>query len=391
MSFYQTAIKARVFLAFVLLLSLTSCNYISSFMGGGGDTKQAQAKGNAAAKSTTSKNDPNKNEIAQLKFGASYHIAWMPWFLAQQENSYQNYINKYHINIEFVTDDHAKLMQRFIDKELDAIATTNIDAVVHFVGNNVESDVILVVGRSEGNEALLVHNNDGNFGGKTFAVRQFSAEHYLLDRFLIKNQVIPNQYVKLQNVVSPTDIPKAFADSQVFGVATANPNIPKLVKDQGAQVIFDSREIPDEISYVLVVRRDVLKQHPNFARALLDIWFSVMKRLQGTRRNTTLDALADLFKLPRKEFDNQSATVVLNDTPNKALSALRNVHTIKKTMRHINYFIKRHGLENTTLVSETKSGKKESLYSEWVSYPGRDEKLLHFNAKPLQQFSYTFE
>lgn len=387
MSFYQTAIKARVFLAFVLLLSLTSCNYISSFMGGS-DTKQAQSKGgNAAAKPTTA-----KNEIAQLKFGAGYHIAWMPWFLAQQENSYQNYTNKYHLNIEFVTDDHAKLMQRFIDKELDAIATTNIDAVIHFVGNNIESDVILVVGRSEGNEALLVHNdNDGNFSDKTFAVRQFSAEHYLLDRFLVRNQVIPNQYVKIQNVVSASDIPKAFSDNQVFGVATANPNIPKLVKDQGAQVIFDSREIPDEISYVLVVRRDALKQHPNFAKALLDIWFSVMKRLQGTRRSTTLDTLADLIKLPRKEFDSQISTIVLNDTPNKALSALRNVHSVKKTMRHINYFIKRHGLENTALVSETKSGKKESLYSEWVSYPGREEKLLHFNAKPLQQFSFTFE
>jgi NitT/TauT family transport system substrate-binding protein len=362
-------------------------------MGGSKDTKSAQGGTAAKSTATASKNDPNKNEIAQLKFGAGYHIAWMPWFLAQQENSYQNYVNKYHLNIEFITDEHAKLVQRFVDKELDAIATTNIEAVIQFVGNNVESDVILVVGRSEGNEALLVHNNnnDSNFGGKTFAVRQFSAEHYLLDRFLIKNQVIPNQYVKIQNITTTADIPKMFADNQLFGIGASNPNIPKLVKDQGAQIIFDSRETPDEISYVLVVRRETLKQHPNFAKALLDIWFSVMKRLQGTRRGTTLDALADLIKLPRKEFDNQITSVSLNDTPTKALSAMRNINTIKKTMRHLNYFIKRHGLENTTLVSEAKSGKKESLYSEWVSYPGREEKMLHYNAKPLQQFSYTFE
>ncbi len=390
MSFYQTAIKARIFLAFALLLSLTSCDYISSFMGGG-DAKPAQ--GGSTAKPTANDSKTNKNEIAQLKFGAGYHIAWMPWFLAQQENSYQNYADKYRLSIEFITDEQAKLVQRFVDKELDAIATTNIEAVIQFVGNNVESDVILVVGRSEGNEALLVrsNNNDTNYGGKTFAVRQFSAEHYLLDRFLIRNQIIPNQYVKIQNVATGADIPKIFADNQIFGIGATNPHVPKLIKDQGAQIVFDSRETPDEISYVLVVRREVLKQHPNFAKALLDIWFSVMKRLQGTRRGTTLDALADLIKLPRREFDHQITNVSLNDTPNKALSAMRNVRTMKKTMRHINYFIKRHGLENTTLVSEAKSGKKESLYSEWVSYPGREEKMLHYNAKPLQQFSYTFE
>jgi NitT/TauT family transport system substrate-binding protein len=358
----------------------------------GGNSKPATTPAKEGAP-TAAKNEPNKNETAQLKFGAAYHIASAPWFLVQQESGYQNYVNKYHLNIEFVVDEPTRLVQRFVDKELDAIATTNIESVIHFVGNNIESDIILVVGRSEGNEAILVRNssNESHFSGKTFAVRQFSAEHYLLDRFLIKNQIIPNQYVKIQNTPIASDILKTFTDNQVLGVSTTNPNIPKLIKEQGAQIIFDSREIPDEITYVLVVRREVLKQHPNFAKSLLDIWFSVMKRLQGTRRGTTLDSLADLIKLPRKDFDSQLATVSLNDTPNKALSAMRTVHAMKKTMRHVNYFIKRHGLENTTLVSETKSGKKESLYSEWVSYPGRDEKLLHYNAKPLQQFSYSFE
>lgn len=390
MSFYQATSNARIFLAFTLLLSLASCDYISSFMGN--DSKPA-ATATTKDGATAAKNESNKNETAQLKFGAAYHIAGTPWFLAQQEASYQNYVNKYHLNIEFVVDEPARLVQRFVDKEVDAIATTNIEAVIHFVGNNIESDIILVVGRSEGNEAILVrnNNNESHFSGKTFAVRQFSAEHYLLDRFLVKNQIIPNQYVKIQNSPVASDIPKAFTDNQVLGVSTTNPNIPKMVREQGAQIIFDSREIPDEISYVLVIRREVLKQHPNFAKSLLDIWFSVMKRLQGTRRGTTLDALADLIKLPRKDFDSQIATVALNDTPNKALSAMRNVNAMKKMMRHVNYFIRRHGLENTSLVSETKSGKKESLYSEWVSYPGREEKLLHYNSKPLQQFSYNFE
>lgn len=389
MSFYQATSNARIFLAFILLLSLASCDYISNLTGGNAKPSATTAKEGA----TPVKNESNKSETAQLKFGAAYHIATTPWFLAQQEASYQNYVNKYHLNIEFVVDEPARLVQRFVDKELDAIATTNIEAVIHFVGNNIESDIILVVGRSEGNEAILVrnNNNDNNFSGKTFAVRQFSAEHYLLDRFLIKNQIIPNQYVKIQNTPVTADVPKAFADNQVLGVSTTNPTIPKLVKEQGAQIIFDSREILDEISYVLVVRRDVLKQYPNFPKSLLDIWFSVMKRLQGTRRGTTLDSLADLIKLPRKDFDIQLSSISLNDTPNKALSAMRTVNTMKKTMRHVSYFIKRHGLENTTLVSETKSGKKESLYSEWISYPGRDEKLLHYNAKPLQQFSYSFE
>jgi len=348
----------RVFLILFLGGFLSACDYLNHLL-----------------ESVANTTEPKKPSIS-FSFAVAPQVAWMPWFLANEEHVFQQQAPTYGVNIKFVSAEYRDTIEKFVAQEVDAIAITNIDAIAQLVRQTIETDVIIIMGYSNGNEAILVSpqadTNVLKIRGKTFALQKFSARHYLLDRFLIRSQ-IPFDDVQIRDT-SEGDLPTAFADKEIYGVVTSHPNVERLMRDNSAKLLFDSREIPQEIFDLIVVRREVLEQHPQVAQALLASWFSIMDRLQGNRRGGTLDAMARLAGLTREEFDKQLASVILNDTPTKALSAIRDRSRLRKIMRHLRYFIERHTLSG------------DDPFSNWVSYPGRTPALLHFNGQPLQDF-----
>ncbi|RKZ77487.1 MAG: hypothetical protein DRR19_27900 [Candidatus Parabeggiatoa sp. nov. 1] len=350
--------KCLCYLWLVLMLfSLSACDYIERLR----DSKNAN------------ENEGNNRQV-QLSLAVAPHIAWMPWYYADQEGILNEYSARHHLEVQFVSDDYQNLIEKFLLQEVQAIVISNIAAIAQLVRRDIESDVILITNDSSGFEAILLPeqtNTKHSLHGQSFALVQFSTRHYLLDRYLIRNQV-PFEEINLVNIAE-TDIPNAFSDKKIYGVVTRNPYLYKLTHTEGAKILFDSRQIPKEIFDLLVVRRDTLNEHPEFAQVLLATWFSVMERLQGSKKGPTMDAMAGLAGLSRQELDEQLITTPLNDTPTKALSAIRD-RRIRKTMRHIRYFIERYDLSGS------------ELFSEWVSYPGRVPALLHFNGQPLQDF-----
>ncbi|MDM8558147.1 ABC transporter substrate-binding protein [Candidatus Parabeggiatoa sp. HSG14] len=314
-------------------------------------------------------NLPNK----QLTLAVAPHIAWMPWYLADEENLFQQI--KQTVDIQFVSANYQETIDNFLTEEVHAIAISNIDAIAQLVKREIEADVILITNESSGNEAILLPNevdtNVHSLRGKNFALVKYSSRHYLLDRYLIRNQ-IPFEEINILNT-REVNISQAFTKKEVYGVVTSNPNLYKLTSTTQAKTLFDSRQIPGEIFDLLVVQRETLLDYPDFAQVLLATWFSVMERLQGYKKGPTLDAMASLAKVTRQAYEKQLATISLKDSPAKALSTIRDRRT-RKTMRHISYFIERHGLIGDDIFTDS-----------WVSYPGRSPALLHFNGQPLQQ------
>ncbi len=300
-----------------------------------------------------------------------------PWLLAQQENNL-DFSSDYKFTIKLVVGTHNDNIDKFVKGEVSAISINNIDAISQLVRQNVRADVVLVSSLSNGNEAILLPENSSvDIRGQRFALTEFSARHYLLDRYLVRNQ-IPFDQVSIVNTDEDEILNKFSADS-IFGVVTENPNITRLVTERKAKNLFDSRQIPYEIEDLLVIRREILEKNPKFAQALLATWFSVMERLQGTRRSATLDSITNIISNlgvggGRADLDSQLSTVQFIDNPTTALSTIRRDRIMRKTMRHIRYFMERHELAG------------QQPFTEWVSYPGRDPAILHFNAKPLQDF-----
>ncbi len=326
-------------------------------------------------KANVEEDDENRS-VVQLNLAVAPQIAWMPWYLADQEGIFHEHSAKHRIQVQFIPDNNYQdTIDKFITQEVQAITISNIDAIAQLVRRDIEADVILITNTSNGNEAILLSPNADtglhSLRGKTFGLLKNSSRHYLFDRYLIRNQIAFDEINIVDTVES--DIPDAFLKKEIYGVVTSNPNLHKLTHAESAKVLFDSRQVPGEIFDMLIIRRETLVDYPQFAQILLATWFSVMERLQGSRKGTTLDALASLANITRSEYEQQLITTPLHDTSTKALSAVRD-RRIKKAMRHLRYFIERHQLTGN------------EVYIDWVSYPGRNPALLHFNGQPLQDF-----
>ncbi|MCV6639197.1 MAG: ABC transporter substrate-binding protein [Thiotrichaceae bacterium] len=351
----------RLFITTLVIFSLTGCEYMQNLVGGD-DTETSDAE------------SAIPQETVSLSLAVAPYVGWMPWYLANEEGAFQEYRDKYNIDVQFVTGDYSSTIRKFVNREVQAVVISNIDAIANFVREDVEADVILVMGNSNGNEALLVNGDVDRIDlrGKEISLAQNSSRHYLLDRYMIKNQMDFDS-VNIQNT-RDIDIPTMFVSGEVYGVVAGNPNSAKLLNEQQAQLVFDSRRIPDEIMYLLVVRREVLQENPLFSQALLSAWFSVVERLQGSRKASTIRAMAQLAAIEQDDFGQQLSTIELNDTPIKSLSAIRNDRLMRQAMRHIRYFVERHELTGS------------EPFTSWVSYPGRTPALIHFNSKPLQTY-----
>ncbi|EDN66479.1 conserved hypothetical protein [Beggiatoa sp. PS] len=301
------------------------------------------------------------------------HIPWMPWYLAKEEGLFKEYATPYNIEVHFFSDTYQNTIEKFLMEDVDAIAISNIDAIAQIVRRDIEADVILITNDSSGSEAILLPQNaDTNvhsLRGKKFGLVQYSTRHYLFDRYLIRNQISFDEVNILDT--SENDIPDALRNKTVYGAVTHNPNLYKLTHSGAAKVLFDSRQIPNEIFDMIVIRRETLLDYPEFAQILLATWFSIMERLQGNKKGPTLDSLAKLSGLNALEYEEQLSTTPLNNTATKALSVIRD-RRIRKTMRHISYFMERHQLTG------------EEMFAGAISYPGRTPALLHFNGQPLQ-------
>jgi len=356
MPFYHT-IAVYILLALTLLF-LSACDLSEPI------SEEESVTGNNA-----------NHQTIQLTLAVAPQIAWMPWYLANEENLFHKMTTKDKIQVKFISENYIDAIEKFITAEVDAIAISNIDAIAQIIKRDIKADVILITNNHVGNEAILLpHATEStaqSIKGKTFALIQPSlVPQYLLDRYLIRHQ-IPFDQVNILNTTG-LDILNILINKKADGVVANNPNLYELTHSTDAKILFDSRKIPKEIFDFIVVRREVLVEYPEFAQVLLASWFSVMKRLQGTKKNSTLDAMARLAQIPRQAFEEQLASLPFNDTPSKGLAAIRDRSRLKKSMRHLRYFIKRHDLMGNHPVSE------------WVSYPGRTPALLHFNGQPLQ-------
>ncbi|MCK5717080.1 MAG: ABC transporter substrate-binding protein [Thiomargarita sp.] len=318
----------------------------------------------------TANSNNDKNQTTPLTFAVAPKVTWMPWYLANEEGRFEN--AKMNVPIKFISGNYKDLIDKFITEEIHAIAISNIDAIAQIVRRDIQADVILITSNHIGNEGILLpHNAETDIRGKTIGLVQHSAPHYLFDRYLIRHQ-IPFEKVNILNTAE-MDVSKILSDKTVDVVVTGNPELYQLVHVNNAKILFDSRQIPTEIFDLIVVRRSTLIEHPEFAQTLVSAWFSVMKRLQGNKKGRVVDTMANLAQISPQECEEQLTTVSFNDTPTKALAAIRD-RRLKKTMRYIRYFIERQGLiENKP-------------FTEWVSYPGREPALLHFNGQPLQKW-----
>ncbi len=307
-----------------------------------------------------------------FRLAASSYVGWMPWMFAAEKGLLKAAGEAYGVDVSLVQGSYVESIDQFMAGHVDAVVMTNVDALAVLPGSGVEADVILIGSYSQGNDSLLLRAGAGqDLSGAQIGLVENSVSHYLLHRYL-QTLKLTDAAVTVVNV-SDADIARVFSapGSPLRAVVTWNPIAGDIAQRANARSLFDSAQVPKEIADMLVVRREVLDQHPAFAQALLKTWFDAMGQLHadGTRAGT-LDALARLSKTSVESYRDQLNTTLLVHQAAAAARELQDL-ALMATMQRVEGFVR-----GRNVIAKPPAAP-------WSSAGNSRRQVLHFNPSVL--------
>jgi NitT/TauT family transport system substrate-binding protein len=213
-----------------------------------------------------------------FKVAWSIYVGWMPWGYAADKGIVKKWADKYGITIDVTQfNDYVESMNQYTAGAFDAVTITNMDTLSIPAPGGVDSTAVIVGDFSNGNDAVILKDKQGlaDIKGQTVNLVEYSVSDYLLQRAL-ESLGGSESDVKEVNT-SDADMAAAYKTSDVTAVVTWNPIVSEILGDPSAHEVFNSSQIPGEIIDMLDVNTAVLKDNPTFGKALVGIWYDVMK------------------------------------------------------------------------------------------------------------------
>lgn len=257
-------------------------------------------------------------EKTDFKVAWSIYVGWMPWGYASDSGIVKKWADKYGIKIEVKQfNDYVESINQYTAGAFDAVTVTNMDALSIPAAGGVDTTAVIVGDFSNGNDAVIVKKGDiADLKGTNVNLVEFSVSHYLLARAL-ESAKLEEKDLKVVNT-SDADMAAAFKTPDVTAVVTWKPIVSTILESKDAKKVFDSSQIPGEIIDLMVANTQVVKDNPNFAKALAGIWYDTMAALE--KDPAAKEAMAKASGTDVKGFDEQLATTKLFSTPKDALA-----------------------------------------------------------------------
>ncbi|MBN2605894.1 MAG: ABC transporter substrate-binding protein [Thiotrichales bacterium] len=188
------------------------------------------------------------------------------------------------------------------------VAALTLDEVLRARDQGIALTVVLVFDSSAGADMLLARSGVDELSqlkGRRIGYERSAVGELMMSKAL---QTVGLQEADVVRVNLPPDKQvEAWKNNEVDAVITYEPTA-SLLKELGAKMLFDSRQIPETIFDVLAVKTDVLENCPAVIKELVKADFEAL-----TRMNTNLgDAI---YRIANHE----------NILPNDIKSALRGV------------------------------------------------------------------
>ncbi|MCO6179854.1 putative urea ABC transporter substrate-binding protein [Ciceribacter sp. RN22] len=282
----------------------------------------------------------------EFKVAWSIYVGWMPWGYAADHGIVKKWADKYGISIEVTQfNDYVESMNQYTAGAFDAVTLTNMDGLSIPAAGGVDTTAVIVGDFSNGNDAVILKDKDklADIKGQNVNLVEFSVSHYLLARAL-ESMGSTERDVKVVNT-SDADMVAAYKTPDVTAVVTWNPLVSAIQEDKSARKVFDSSQIPGEIIDLMVANTEVLKDNPDFGKALAGIWYDTMAVMtadsdEGRAARTAMGAASgtDLAG-----FEAQMAATKLFDKPADAVGFTGSAD-LPKTMDHVRNFLFEKGL-----------------------------------------------
>jgi len=251
-----------------------------------------------------------------FKVAWSIYVGWMPWGYAADTGIVKKWADKYGLTIEVKQfNDYVESVNQYTAGAFDAVTITNMDALSIPAAGGVDTTAIVTGDFSNGNDAVILKNSAdlAAIKGQKINLVEFSVSHYLLARAL-ESKHLAEKDIKVVNT-SDADLAAAYKTPEVTAVVTWNPIVSEILGSPDARKVFDSSQIPGEIMDLMVVNTAVLKDNPDFGKALVGIWYETIAKMNaaGAEGNAAKEAMAKASGTDLAGFDSQLASTKLFD------------------------------------------------------------------------------
>lgn len=276
----------------------------------------------------------------------SIYVGWMPWGHAQDAGIVDKWAEKYGIDIEFVQiNDYIESINLYTAGEFDGCVMTNMDALTIPAAGGIDSTALVVGDFSNGNDGVVLKEKEKltDIKGQKVNLVELSVSHYLLARGL-EGVGLSEKDITVVNT-SDADLVGAFRSKDVTSVVTWNPLLSEVASVPGANLVFDSSQIPGEIIDMLVVKTETLGKSEALGKALLGAWYETMALMSdaGEAGKAARTAMGAASGTDLAGYEKQLAATQMFYEPKEALAFLRS-EQLPKTMDLVRKFSFDHGL-----------------------------------------------
>ncbi len=207
-----------------------------------------------------------------IKIGYSTWVGYGPLFIAQSKG----YFTENGLDIELVkVADPKDRFAALASGDLNGLVTT-LDTASQYYNTESPFKVILGLDESSGGDGIVVNSGISSIAdlkGKKVGVNIGSVSQFFLEYVLKQNNMSDSDMTLVK--MSQDDVPAALASGQIDAGVTWQPNLSAAVKN-GATILVDSSTTPGLIVDVLLLRDDVLSDHPEVAQGLVNAWFEAI-------------------------------------------------------------------------------------------------------------------
>lgn len=207
-----------------------------------------------------------ENTSSPLRIGTSVWPGYEPLYLARD----LGYLPEDTRLVEYSSA--SQTINAFRNGVIEAAALT-LDEVLLLLQNKLQPRIILVMDISAGGDAILGTPDVktlADIKGKRVGVENTAVGSYVLTRAL---ELADIEYDDIDLIpLESNEHERAFSEDKLDAVVTMEPVVSKLIA-AGANRLFDSRQIPNEVFDVLVVSSQKLQEDPQQIRQLAHAWF----------------------------------------------------------------------------------------------------------------------
>lgn len=246
-------------------------------------------------KSSESKTSTSDSSAEPIKL-AVYPLP-SPYFEYAMESL--ELFTKNNANVELVEfAQYSDVIQALDSGSVDA-SIMGITEAVTPIANGLDLDIVLMTDYSAGMDGIVAApgiNSVKDLKGKTIATNIGTMNHMLLLTAL-EQAGLSESDVNITNM-SEGDATAALVGGSIDAASIFDPQMSKAAKESGGKVIFSSKDLPGELSDVLIIKDSIVKDRADEVQGIVDAWYQVQDKYSKDS-----DSVVDLIS-PKAELTN---------------------------------------------------------------------------------------